>query len=267
MNVLGQTGQFLRRPLARGTVLSVAMHALLFVLLALLTVWTEYFPAKFAEVTFVSGERGALAPAPGPSAEPKGGQLPPPPPSVQTEPVREETVTLPPRRMLEHEPPEQLPRSGEKLDVAPSAPQVATPAPGSGKQEQALRPPAPAEEGKASAPLAAGAGQKEAPPAATGPTAGAPESFRIEGEAAHRQIFYKVIPEYPPGLQQEAVVRVRFLVLPDGSVGSMVPVLKGDPTLERVTLEALRQWRFNPLPAHAPQIEVTGIITFRYLLR
>ncbi|MDZ7261640.1 MAG: energy transducer TonB [candidate division KSB1 bacterium] len=77
----------------------------------------------------------------------------------------------------------------------------------------------------------------------------------------------KVIPEYPEGLQQEAVVKIRFTVLPNGLVGEMVPLLKGDATLEKLTLDAFRQWRFNPLPPDVPQNPEQGVITFRYLLR
>ena len=91
--------------------------------------------------------------------------------------------------------------------------------------------------------------------------------FKIEGEASQRSILHKVIPQYPQGLQSEAVVKVQFSVLADGTVGKMVPVIKGNATLENITLDALRQWRFNPLPANTPQREVEGIITFRYILR
>ncbi|MDZ7338115.1 MAG: TonB family protein [candidate division KSB1 bacterium] len=265
MNIAVRTSQFLRGEMGRSAVLSLLLHALVFLLLALVTLQIEFFPPEFAEVTFISGERGVLPPPAGPAVAPIDRQAPPPQQTTQQQPVQQETVTLPPRRMLEREPAEQLPRSGEKVDVAQTMPQVEAPAPG--LQERGLHTISTGQEGKASAPSSAGVGQKETPPTLTGPSAGAQESFRIEGEAAQREILYKVIPEYPPGLQREAVVRVRFVVLPDGSVGGMVPLLKGDATLERLTLEALRQWRFNPLPPHVPQNEVTGIITFRYLLR
>ena len=37
--------------------------------------------------------------------------------------------------------------------------------------------------------------------------------------------------------------------------------------LESITLTALRQWRFNPIQSNAPQREVEGVITFRYILK
>jgi len=92
------------------------------------------------------------------------------------------------------------------------------------------------------------------------------QPFTIEGEAAERRILHQEIPRYPAGLQKEAIVKIRFTVLPDGRMGAMLPVQKGDPTLEEVTIKALRQWRFDPLPAGVVQKEVQGIITFRYEL-
>ena len=77
----------------------------------------------------------------------------------------------------------------------------------------------------------------------------------------------QVLPEYPPGLQREAVVKIRFWVLPDGRVGTMIPVRKGDPKLEEITMKAIRQWRFNAIPASEEQRNVEGVITFVYKLQ
>ena len=93
------------------------------------------------------------------------------------------------------------------------------------------------------------------------------QNFTIEGEAAKRTILYKVIPQYPPGLQKEAVIKIRIFVLPTGEIGQMLPVLKGDPVLEEITLSTLREWRFNPIPPGQEQKTVQGTITFRYELR
>lgn len=267
MNLVVRIGHFARADLGRGTIISVALHAQLFLLLALFAVRLEHYPPDFAEVTFLSGEKVSsqmqertsdqLAP---PQSSPKGEQV------VQRPPAAEEVVSVPKRRMLEQEPPELSARTAEKVPVAPSAPETAAPTPGpTAPKETPVREPE-AIAGKPPAPSAATGEMGQSAPQTAG-MAGGQESFRIEGEAANRQILYKVVPEYPHGLQREAVVRVRFVVLPDGSVGEMVPVLKGDATLESITLQALRQWRFNPLPPSAPQEEVSGIITFRYLLR
>jgi len=91
--------------------------------------------------------------------------------------------------------------------------------------------------------------------------------FFIEGEAASRKVLSKVIPNYPEGLGRQEVIKIRFTVLPDGLVGEVIPLIKGTPQLERISLEAFKQWRFNPLPENEPPKIVTGEITFRYLLK
>jgi periplasmic protein TonB len=91
--------------------------------------------------------------------------------------------------------------------------------------------------------------------------------FKIEGQAALRSILVKQLPNYPENLQQEAVVRIRFTVLPNGLIGEMIPVLKGSDILEKITMEAFKQWRFNPLPPNVPQVTEQGFITFRYILK
>ena len=77
----------------------------------------------------------------------------------------------------------------------------------------------------------------------------------------------RVIPQYPENLQKQATVKISFTVLPNGHVGEMIPVIKSDALLEKITLDAFRQWRFNALPADAPQRVERGMITFRYLLK
>ncbi len=76
-----------------------------------------------------------------------------------------------------------------------------------------------------------------------------------------------MLPQYPPGVQREAVVKIRFWVLPDGRISRMIPVIKGDPQLEAVTMQAMSRWRFNPLPSTAEQNTVQGVITFVYKLK
>jgi TonB family protein len=108
-------------------------------------------------------------------------------------------------------------------------------------------------------------GESSLPPSDAGSTSNQP--YKLEGDASKRTIINQVLPEYPPGLQREAVVKIRFWVLPDGRVGAMIPVQKGDPTLEDITMKAIRQWRFNSLPPDENQENVQGIITFVYKLR
>ncbi len=67
------------------------------------------------------------------------------------------------------------------------------------------------------------------------------------GGGGNRIVVDKKVPRYPSGVNTSARIKIRFTVLPDGTVGRMIPLQKADPRLERAAMDALRQWRFNPL--------------------
>ena len=179
-------------------------------------------------------------------------------------------VKLPTRRMVELEEPEIVARDAGKLTPSEAlTPRV----PERIREPQGLEAVSKALEGRtggkvlpAPSDLAPAGPIPRSGPEGTRPTSEQP--FFIEGEAARRTILVKVIPDYPAGVNKEAVVRIRFSVLPSGLVGKAVLLKKGgEAALEQLTLEAFRQWRFNPLPADVPQVEQEGIITFRWILR
>lgn len=92
--------------------------------------------------------------------------------------------------------------------------------------------------------------------------------FNIDfGGKGKRKIYSYVLPAYPEGVQKEADIKLRFSILPDGTVGSIFPITKADSRLERAAINSLRQWRFEPLSPRQPQVEQTAIITFPYRLR
>jgi len=94
------------------------------------------------------------------------------------------------------------------------------------------------------------------------------EPFIIEGEIKGREIVFNPLPEYPEGLNKNAEIKIRFVVLPDGTVSSsgMIPVRKEDAMLEELTMKTLKLWRFSPLPEGDTR-EQTGIITFIYKVK
>jgi len=250
---------------------SFAFHIFLMVMFLLISIGFDFEAPDFAEVSFVSGEP-LLTGAPPPGAITRQREeiiphAPEQPPAEQTS--EEEVVKIPKRRMLEDEEPEILARKIDKQTATDKRPTVPTKREAKADAQSQLPVVGERTRGEKITPGATRMDLADKDIAQSGiGTGGETElPFQIEGEASQRSILHKVIPNYPQGLQTEATLKVRFSVLPDGTVGKMIPVIKGNNVLESLTLDALRQWRFNSIPKSAPQREVEGIITFRYILR
>jgi len=285
--------------LRRSILFSILFHLALLLIFLLVTVRVDSLPRSFAEVAFISGTAGGRVtpvssveePAPAAAAEservpvsrPAAARPASPKPKPEPAPSRIATasrtgaeeqqrtpVTPPKRRMLEDEEPlisrqeEGKITPGRNAAGLPTAGGSTTPA---GTEAGAVST-AQTAGSSGSGTTAAASGQGGGTGAGSGLTrgGGSGQPFTIEGDAAQRLIVKQVIPTYPEGLQREAVIQFRFTVQPDGRLTGLIPMRKGDPTLEKITLTALRQWLFNPLPAYAEQKPVQGIITFRYQL-
>jgi outer membrane biosynthesis protein TonB len=83
------------------------------------------------------------------------------------------------------------------------------------------------------------------------------------GGKGKRKIYKYIIPPYPDGVQVEANVKLRFTILPDGSVTRITPLVKTHPILESVSMNALSKWRFEPLDDGDYEQTVTIIFPFR----
>ena len=88
----------------------------------------------------------------------------------------------------------------------------------------------------------------------------------IRGPAAARKILER---PSPPQIKVtvESEIELSFWILPDGTVGRVIPSVKGDAELERMVIAYLKQWRFSPLPKDQPQIEQWGAIPIKAKLR
>ncbi len=246
-------------------ILSIFFHALLIALFLLLKVKWHFRTSEFTEVAFVTERGSSLRPD---SPLSKSEELSDVNDGVQATP---DVVKLPLRKMLEDEAPElRVPDDNQKISVEDkekinrheqSANKTMIDAPlfSASKKEDKL---------------IASAGRKLTPEDKIMPASSAGKinaggenmPYQIEGKVAERAVVHKVIPEYPENLQKQAVVKIGFSVLPNGQVGEMIPVIRSDPQLEKLTLDALRQWRFNPLSESEPQNIQRGVITFRYVL-
>lgn len=86
--------------------------------------------------------------------------------------------------------------------------------------------------------------------------------YSIEG--LNRSPVFTALPVYAEKVN--ATIKVRVTVSPQGRIVGQIPLLKANAALEQAVMDALQNWRFNPLPPNAPQVNQTGTITFRFRL-
>jgi protein TonB len=97
--------------------------------------------------------------------------------------------------------------------------------------------------------------------------AGTSTGYSIEwAGTGSRRLLSGRIPRYPEGTDKQLPVTLQFSVLPDGSVSSVIPLMKSDELLEREAISALKTWRFDPLPPQFEQKTQAGKITFIFKL-
>lgn len=86
------------------------------------------------------------------------------------------------------------------------------------------------------------------------------------GGKGKRRIYSYILPSYPSGVEKEIDIRLRFSILPDGTVGTIIPLTKADTKLEDAAINSLRRWKFEPLSKSQKQIEQSAVIVFPYRL-
>ena len=87
------------------------------------------------------------------------------------------------------------------------------------------------------------------------------------GGKGTRKIYSFILPQYPEGVKKEVNIKLQFTILPDGTVGTIIPKIKADTRLENAAINSLRQWRFEALNSNQRQMEQTAIIVFPYRLQ
>lgn len=96
--------------------------------------------------------------------------------------------------------------------------------------------------------------------------------FEIMGPLSKRAISHKIIPSYPEWAEKEGIeagVSVHFVVLSNGEVKENIYVVttSGYPTIDKLVMDALRQWRFAPLKGDAYGREEWGVLNFYFSLK
>jgi outer membrane biosynthesis protein TonB len=87
------------------------------------------------------------------------------------------------------------------------------------------------------------------------------------GGKGTRKIYSFILPQYPDGVKKEVNIKLQFTILPDGTVGTIIPKMKADTRLENAAINSLRQWRFEALSSNQRQAEQTAVIVFPYRLQ
>ena len=87
------------------------------------------------------------------------------------------------------------------------------------------------------------------------------------GGQGQRKIYSYILPTYPEGVNKEIDIRLKFSIMPDGTVGQIIPLIKADTRLETVAINSLRQWRFEPLSENQKQVAQIAVIVFPYRLQ
>ena len=96
------------------------------------------------------------------------------------------------------------------------------------------------------------------------------KGVEIEGPLSNRKVISYQVPPFPKFLSDQGVeqaeVKIRFFVSAAGAVQSnmRVELTSGYGQLDRLAMEYLKSWRFEPIGADAGN--QWGIITFRFEL-
>ncbi|MCW8850276.1 MAG: energy transducer TonB [Melioribacteraceae bacterium] len=92
--------------------------------------------------------------------------------------------------------------------------------------------------------------------------------FEIDfGGKGMRKIYSYSLPEYPEGVSKEIDVKLKFTILPDGTVGKILPLIKADTRLELAAINSLRQWRFEPIAENGKASQQNAVIVFPFRLQ
>ena len=90
-----------------------------------------------------------------------------------------------------------------------------------------------------------------------------PEILGITGEISlhNRKVLSYNLPKSPSGLDYDTEITLGFTLLPDGTTSRIIPILRDGSILEKLCIEALREWQFSMVPGNE---ELSGEIVFKF---
>jgi TonB family protein len=108
----------------------------------------------------------------------------------------------------------------------------------------------------------------EKPPFEGGETEpGEREGYRLAGELSKRKIIHFKKPEYPKNENENTATKLEIAANPDGTIKSVSIVKTGGLSFDNSAMEAVREWRFQPLAPNVKQSIQTGIVTIYFEIK
>lgn len=246
---------------AKGWLITFAIHLLLLLILWIIEVPVFSLGPEFLEVSWSAVGSPRISSVHGEPATLEGASA--------ADPYSSRKVQLPERLNLE--PPHEVLRIPEmrklQLSTAPQPERTFVETRSFGERGKGT---SFGEREKIEAPVVTGRSKDIKPPfgAAIGGESDRSVGFEVAWTGGgKRRLLSGKLPEYPAGVNLEAQIKIRAVVLPDGRVKSVQPIQKANTRLEEAALKEVRFWKFEPLSSTISQIDQTCTITFNFLLR
>ena len=90
---------------------------------------------------------------------------------------------------------------------------------------------------------------------------------QIEGPVKGRALLRRARPPQVDNIAIDVELKLKFWVLPDGTIGEVIPIKRGNAELEQIAIAYLKKWQFEPLAEGEPQQEIWGTIPIRFSVR
>lgn len=221
-------------------IISIIIHGLLLLLFMMLNLSFEYEPSEYVELSFGVTKQGG-------SAGSEGNQI-----------EKIEEITQPEEKTITEEKNKEV--KEVELPIADNTFEENIIKPAEKDDEVSVETKAVITEPVVSEVVSSGEGNEAAGEGSAG--------FDIDwGGKGMRKIYSFNLPQYPSGVKKEIDIKLQFTILPDGTIGTIIPKIKADTKLENAAINSLRQWRFEALAKGQKQVEQTAVIIFPYRLQ
>jgi TonB family protein len=108
----------------------------------------------------------------------------------------------------------------------------------------------------------------EKPPYEGGETEqGEREGYRLAGELSKRKIIHFKKPKYPENENENTETKLKIEANPNGTIKSISIVKTGGLSFDNSAMEAVREWRFQPLAPNVEQSIQSGIVTIYFEIK